>query len=140
MIFKLSVANNDRYVYISSEFDVYYYDILVQEEKFCGGRLTLFERKFKRLQKNYTTSVGSTITYGVKSAIETLKIKIECTGLNFREIRDILSKNYEYTVFYQDYTGYQSTKTMRLVSDIEEEKIFCSNTGLYTITVELEEV
>ena len=102
-------------------------------------RFIKFDRKFKRLQKQYTTANGETITYGQRSSIKILDFTIE---LNFEALKlllNVINTSYEYTILYIDSNIIINTK-FYLTSELDVKKIYNANDGLYTISGTFEEV
>lgn len=63
-------------------------------------RFIKFDRKFKRLQKQYTTASGETITYGQRSHVETIDFTIECDAFGYTDFCNVIKASYEYTIKY----------------------------------------
>ncbi|MGN1411962.1 MAG: hypothetical protein ACI4WH_05565 [Oscillospiraceae bacterium] len=108
------------------------------------ARFTKFDKKYKRLQKQYTSSTGETITYGQRLNVEVINFTIECNQDSYDLFMPIFQNSYEYTIKYsfddtkifEEITG----KKYFLSSEITESKIYNADGGLYTISGTFEEV
>lgn len=107
-------------------------------------RFIKFDRKYKRLQKQYTSSSGETITYGQRSHVETINFTIECDASGYAEFWDVINGIYEYTLKYtfddsvnlDDITG----KKYFLSSEITENKIYNADGRMWNVSGTFEEV
>lgn len=106
-------------------------------------RFIKFDRKFKRLSKQYTSSLGETITYGKRSHVETISFTIECDASGYADFWEVIKDVYEYTIKYNfddinidDETG----KKYFLSSEITEKKIYNSEGRLWNVSGTFEEV
>jgi hypothetical protein len=107
-------------------------------------RFTKFDRKYKRLAKQYTSLAGGTITYGERSHVETISLTIECDAVGYANFWNVIKGIYEYTIKYsfddgvdlEDVTGAKYF----LASEITEEKIYNADGRLWSISATFQEV
>lgn len=107
-------------------------------------RFVKFDRKYKRLQKQYTSSMGETITYKQRSHVESISFTIECDAIGYAEFWNVIKDVYEYTIKYnfddsvnlEEITG----KKYFLSSEITENKIYNADGRLYNVSGTFEEV
>ena len=142
MIFKVSAAqvNDTKNFYISTEKEILEYNSSHETQLTLSGKFTKFDKSYQRLTKEYRTSEGKTITYGIRSRYQTIDFTIECLANDYAHILDVLNCRYEYYVT----ENYPNTPiTMRLSGDLKETKI-CNNyqdgKALYTLSGTFEEV
>ena len=106
-------------------------------------RFIKFDRKFKRLQKQYTTASGETITYGQRSHVETIDFTIECDALGYADFWNVLKGIFEYTIKYDfDDANLDDEKGKKcfLSSNISENKIYNADGRMWNISGTFEEV
>lgn len=107
-------------------------------------RFIKFDRKYKRLQKQYTSSMGETITYKQRSHVESISFTIECDTNGYADFWNIINDVYEYTIKYdfddnENFEGITGKKYF-LSSEITEKKIYNADNGLYNVSGTFEEV
>lgn len=108
-----------------------------------NSRFTKFDRKFKRLQKQYTTANGETITYGQRSHVKTIDFTIECDTLGYTDFCNVIKGSYEYTIKYNfDDANLDDEKGKKyfLSSNISENKIYNADGKMWNISGTFEEV
>ena len=108
-----------------------------------NSRFTKFDRKFKRLQKQYTTANGETITYGQRSHVKTIDFTIECDTLGYTDFWNVIKGSYEYTIKYNfDDANLDDEKGKKyfLSSNISENKIYNADGKMWNISGTFEEV
>lgn len=107
-------------------------------------RFIKFDRKFKRLQKQYTSSMGETITYGQRSYVETISFTIECDASGYADFWNIIKDVYEYTIKYDFNDSVnldeETGKKYFLSSEITEKKIYNAEGRLWNVSGTFEEV
>jgi hypothetical protein len=112
-----------------------------------------FDRNYKKLQKQYTSAIGRTITYGQRPSVETIDFTIECSKDGYDAFMGIFQNSYEFNIRYSfdDTQTFEqlSSKEYFLSSEITVTKIYNGNgdesdgydkDGLFTISSTLEEV
>jgi hypothetical protein len=115
------------------------------------ARFVKFDRNYKKLQKQYTSAIGGTITYGQRPSVETVDFTIECNKDGYEVFMDIFQNSYEFTIRYSfdDTQTFEqlSSKEYFLSSKITVNKIYNGSAsddydkeGLFTISSTLEEV
>ncbi|MGN1410913.1 MAG: hypothetical protein ACI4WH_00185 [Oscillospiraceae bacterium] len=142
MIFKLSAKQNTdtNNFYISTDGEILKYNIENDTELVSSGKFTKFDKSYQRLTKDYQTSEGKTITYGIRSRYTTIDFTIECLENDYQHILKVLNITYEYYVT-ENFPNIPIV--MKLSSDLKETKI-CNNyqngEALYTLSGKLVEV
>ena len=142
MIFKLSTkqSTDAKSFYISTEEEILKYNNENSTGLVSSGKFTKFDKSYQRLTKEYRSSNGTTITYGVRSRYQTIDFVIECLASDYKHILDVLNITYEYYVT-ENYPNIPIT--MKLSGDLKETKI-CNNyqngEALYTLSGKLVEV
>ncbi len=114
-----------------------------QIDRTTEARFTKFDRKYKRLQKQYISSMGETITYGQRSHVESISFTIECDANGYTDFWNIIKSVYEYTIKYSfddvDLENITGGKYF-LSSEITESKIYNADGRLWTVSGTFEEV
>jgi hypothetical protein len=107
-------------------------------------RFTRFDRKFKRLTKQYTSAAGATITYGKRSHVESISFTIECTADGYADFWNVVKGVYEYTIRYSFDDGVDpdsvAGKKYFLSSEVTEDRVYNADGRLWNVSGTFEEV
>lgn len=114
-----------------------------QIDRTTEARFTKFDRKYKRLMKQYTSSTGETITYGQRSHVETIDFTIECSASDYANFWSVINGIYEYTIKYDfddNSVDEKSGNKYFLSAGLTEKLIYNANGRLWTVSGTFEEV
>ena len=124
----------------SEDFAIKKYYESMTPEMYQEGIQRAIKMTEERLTKEYRSSNGTTITYGVRSRYQTIDFVIECLASDYQHILNVLNITYEYYVT-ENFPNIPIE--MKLSGDLKETKI-CNNyqngEALYTLSGKLVEV